>query len=830
MKKLTLLVLCFLLSLCTIGFIGCGESPCTEHVDGNTDYVCDTCGKELEKPHVHDYGTTYKTSQTNHWKECSCGEKSEDNAHSDGNLDGLCDVCSFEVGLPQIEGITFSGATFGYDGNEKKIELQGTLPQNSVVTYSCAEDNTIENKATNAGEYNITVTIACEGYQTKTLTAKLIITKATYDMSNIAWNYSSAFTFNGSAKTVTINENALPNGVTVKAYTNNDKTNAGSYTASVSFNYDSANYNTPVVENLNWNILKATYDMSNIAWNYSSAFTFNGSAKTVTINENALPNGVTVKAYANNDKTNAGSYTASVSFNYDSANYNAPVVENLNWSILKATISVTLENNQKVTKDEELHLPELTGTIPTGVTVNYYIDEELNNEGVSETGTYTVRIVLSGDNYETLTLTGTFKISLNLLGFAQKVIEAFGPTPDPWSFLPDSFDVTNKEVLSSNIPDYSSFVNVSSIPTNGIGKQLSVVYGALNKTTKAISYVQPVYNVLGTIKNLYTTFIDDHPEEYKNYSDTVAGITFAIAITETEYLLSATVGTVDVKIFANVDDHSYGARVQLTETTVLKYTVGENSLTIAFNILNTAATMIEFVRENDMVVGYMYEYLGALGFEVKTSALIHVDDTYTTLIGTKGDFIPTAVSRNCEVYRNTTGKLVGTEVREELDVKFLGLATYNTLWYNLWDFSGVNSIKKIDEQNGLNADKVYINGAEDSIHTKTVSTLPTSKKAYSRRFDIEFKTMYFYTYNQDKEEYEEISIEIPMLFVQEEQAGTLEEDFEDKNGDYLTGSVSLNVSNADKQAVNYGYYTLLVTYDAISENINLDDIKSYCGE
>ena len=240
--------------------------------------------------------------------------------------------------------------------------------------------------------------------------------------------------------------------------------------------------------------------------------------------------------------------------------------------------------------------------------------------------------------------------------------------------------------------------------------------------------------------------------------------------------------------------------------------------------------MIEFVRENDMVVGYMYEYLGALGFEVKTSALIHVDDTYTTLIGTKGDFIPTAVSRNCEVYRNTTGKLVGTEVREELDVKALGLATYNTLWYNLWDFSGVNSIKKVDEQNGLNADKIYINGAEDTIHTKVVNVLPTSKKAYSRRFDIEFKTMYFYTYNQDKEEYEEVSVEIPMLFVQEEQAETLEEDFEDKNGDYLTGSVSLNVSSADKQAVNYGYYTLLVTYDAISENIDLDDIKSYCAQ
>ena len=633
----------------------------------------------------------------------------------------------------------------------------------------------------------------------------------------------ATFDYDGQEKTITINEVSLPEGVTV-TYTNNTGTNAGVYNAKAVLTGEGYN---PLTLNAKLTINKINYDTSNTKWNYLSPYTYDGSSKSVEIS--GLPDGVTVKQYTDNEKTNAGSYTAKVTFNYDTVNYNAPVVANCSWTIEKATLEVTAEPTQKVTEDGQNHLPTISGTIPSGVNVSYYFDQTLNNDGENKTGTYQVKIVLSGNNYQTLTLDVSFKISLNLLTLAKKVFDSFGNIPDPWSFLPDSFDATNKTITT--IPDYSNFVSVSSIPTNGIGKQLSVVYNTLNKTSKALSYVQPVYDVLGTIKNLYSTFIDKNPDDYEHYSATTNGITFTLAIAPDQYLISASVKNVSVKIFGNPEENSYGARVQLTKDTVIKYTVEENALTVAWNIQNTSATLINFVRNNDGVLGYMYEYLGVGDTQITaTSALIHVGDVYTTLIGTKGDFIPTAVSRNCEVYRNSDGKLVGTEVREELDVKLLGLATYNTLWYNLSSFNGIESIKKEDTQNGMNKDTIYINGAEEAIHSKTVSVLPTTKKAYSRRFDIEFKTMYFYKYNTEKEEYEEVSAEIPMLFVQEENLETLESDFVEKNADYLDGAVNLTVSNSDKAAVNYGYYTLLVSYDQISAKVSLETIQNYCKE
>ncbi len=549
-------------------------------------------------------------------------------------------------------------------------------------------------------------------------------------------------------------------------------------------------------------------------------YDYDGTEKVVLI-EGTLPKGVNV-SYENNKKTNAGEYTAIAVLsgdNYQTLQLSATL------TVRKIEISgVSVLNTQFADYDGDEHLPVVDGNIPTGVTVKYLFDD---NEitGFSEIGKYNVKVVLTGNNYIEKTFNCEFEIKLNLTLLAQEVVESFGSTPEPWSFFPQSFTLQNK--VLSNIPSYDNFYQVANIPTNGIGKQLSVAYDLLNKATKALSYVQPVYSTMNTIKNLYTNYIDDNPEEYKNFTASAGGFTFTIAITESQYILSATVSSIEVVIYSNVENHIYGAKIQLRDDTVLKYTVGENYLMIALDVLDTVATQIEFIREDSNVLGYMYEYIVAGDKTLTaTSTLIQVDSIYTTLIGTKGDFIPTAVSRNCEVYLNSTGELVGTEVREELTISGL-TSTYNTLWYTLDDIAGINSIKKLDEMNGTNADTIYINNSTDTIHTKLVG-LSGGKKMASRRFDIEFKTMYFYSYNQENEEYEKISCEIPMVFIQEEQLGTFEEDFENENSKSLTQSVTINVSNADKNAINHGYYTLLQAYDIIKDKVTFQSIKDYC--
>ena len=415
-----------------------------------------------------------------------------------------------------------------------------------------------------------------------------------------------------------------------------------------------------------------------------------------------------------------------------------------------------------------------------------------------------------------------------MAGLANKVINSFGSVPDAWEFLPAAFAPEYHAVTS--LPDFDNFVNVSNIPTNGIGKQMNVAYGLLNKTDKALSYVNTVMGAMNVIKSLYTSFLDSNPQDYSVYTDTVAGFTFTIELGEDTYVLRATVGTVLVEIFSNTEDESYGAVVRLTETTVLKYTVSGTELIVAMDVLDSVSLLLEFAKNDNSTVGMLYEYIVIAGKQVTaTSAMITIDDTYTTVIGTKGDFIPTSISRNCEIYENATGKLIGTKVREDMSDEGDGSKEYNTYWFPLAKLSGVTSIKKVDEANLPNPDTIYLNGyTQDTLHSKLWLGLPVYKAA-SRRFDVEFKTMYFYVYNATTGEYEEQSCEIPMLFVQEEKYDDFEKDFSNVNEDALNGTrVDLVVTAQHLSAIDYAYEVLLPLYDVQKDAVTHEMITNYC--
>ena len=48
-------------------------------------------------PHVHSFGSNWKTDEGEHWNECECGEKSNKSAHADANGDGKCDTCAYQM-------------------------------------------------------------------------------------------------------------------------------------------------------------------------------------------------------------------------------------------------------------------------------------------------------------------------------------------------------------------------------------------------------------------------------------------------------------------------------------------------------------------------------------------------------------------------------------------------------------------------------------------------------------------------------------------------------------------------------------------------------------
>ena len=109
--------------------------------------------------------------------------------------------------------------------------------------------------------------------------------------------------------------------------------NAGNRTATAIFTPNDKNY-APREVTVNITVDKATYDMSGVEWNYSAAFTYEkGTQRTVTLKTETLPTGVTVASYTGNDGESAGTYTASVTFSYDTANYYAPTIDVLTWNI-----------------------------------------------------------------------------------------------------------------------------------------------------------------------------------------------------------------------------------------------------------------------------------------------------------------------------------------------------------------------------------------------------------------------------------------------------------------------------------------------------------------
>lgn len=204
-----------------------------------------------------------------------------------------CNDTPDDTGDKTITGVTFKNLTVAFDGNEHEITVEGTLPEGAKVEYT-------DNKGTNAGVYNATAKITCDGYKTLTLKATLTITKISYDMSNIAWNYTQAFTYDGTAKTVELS-GTLPDGVSVKQYTNNSKTDAGTYTAAVIFDYDTTNHNAPEINDCKWVINKADIvaeiTLSDVTVEYDS---LPHSIQAV----GNVPAGVTAKYFYNDIETN----------------------------------------------------------------------------------------------------------------------------------------------------------------------------------------------------------------------------------------------------------------------------------------------------------------------------------------------------------------------------------------------------------------------------------------------------------------------------------------------------------------------------------------------
>ncbi len=180
-----------------------------------------------------------------------------------------------------------------YDGEGHGIEVTVSAPLSGAeVKYALTEDGQYQTEPllfTNATDGAVTVwyKVEANGYDTVTSNSTVTITKATYDMTGVAWDYDEPFEGDGTVKT--------PDGVSA-TYTGNVATNPGTYTAHATFTYDTTNYEPPVVADKEWTIKKPTTfgDFLNCP---SLDFVTSGNANWYMV-ENESPDGYALRSGA----------------------------------------------------------------------------------------------------------------------------------------------------------------------------------------------------------------------------------------------------------------------------------------------------------------------------------------------------------------------------------------------------------------------------------------------------------------------------------------------------------------------------------------------------
>lgn len=150
-------------------------------------------------------GASVKYSDDNDSKDA--GEYSVTATVSGEGYEDLKLTAKLTINKATITGLTFEGGTFTYDGTQRSVALEGELPEGSKVTYSCKEDSTITDSATDAGVYTITATVAHKNYQYSG-EATLTINKATITGLKFA---SETYSYDNAAHSVEI-VGVLPEG------------------------------------------------------------------------------------------------------------------------------------------------------------------------------------------------------------------------------------------------------------------------------------------------------------------------------------------------------------------------------------------------------------------------------------------------------------------------------------------------------------------------------------------------------------------------------------------------------------------------------------------
>lgn len=407
---------------------------------------------------------------------------------------------------------------------------------------------------------------------------------------------------------------------------------------------------------------------------------------------------------------------------------------------------------------------------------------------------------------------------------------------NPYSYLPETLKPGYKSnLISADLTyDFSQFINIKDITYGGFGEQWNMVITNLEQSTIFFNLLTGLDAITSASIVAFNNYLDSNPaaansftyrygiyDVYINYDNSI--LTYVLDFTSTIPLLGEQ--TIEIMLALDIKSGSKSGRIQIGEANALKYTFTANSYELALEYLGIRQAYLSLSKtETNLVTGHIYEYLTAGDTNlVKSCADFYLDQNNLVVVGNKASGMLGFTGCIVELYSVATGKLVGYEVNETLSK-----ISYDTLWFNLEDIKGINSIKVIDESsesNKANSYTIYLNGQNTPFVTKTVGGLGLDM--LSRRYDIEMRTQYFYYYDATSKSYIAKAIDMPMLFVQEDYYDTLVSDIASKNE--LTITLGQNIVNNKDVLIKY-YDEFIPIFTENKELITPEIIKKYIGK
>ena len=352
-------------------------------------------------------------------------------------------ACTFKISVKRasFDYLRFpENNVFTYDGTTHTVEVVGNIPANATVIYPAG------NTFVNAGTYNVTAVVTCDGFVTERLSTTVTVKCAKHDMSDVRFE-EREFVYDGKAHTAQIT-GTLPKGVSAPTYSINGTVNGtaidvGMYVVVATFSNPDPNYEPiPPMQTL-LKITPADYDLPELDIVFhnetgemlsTSSKVYDGKKVVFSINEPSIIGKDISVSYTVTDENgkpivdhngngvmafeNAGVYTVQADiFILDEKNYNkiAPIVRTFKINKAKYDLSVFDFDSKLVIYDGNAHniivkIPEGHDVQPEDITYEYRLNGEMyvsgNNVGISEAGEYTVTamIAVKNPNYEQIKL------------------------------------------------------------------------------------------------------------------------------------------------------------------------------------------------------------------------------------------------------------------------------------------------------------------------------------------------------------------------------------------------------------------------------------------